>query len=340
MPDRLAQVAADAPRLAQAALAVLQRAYPHKLDHLILDADDRPLPSEIHPVFDGCYDWHSSVHMHWSLLRLCRVAPGLPLRGAIEAHVERHFSADNVARELAYVSAAGRAGFERPYGWAWLLKLQAELDRQAADAHGLPGAARWAEALRPLSGFFAQRFAEFMGRSHYAVRAGTHANSAFAMVLALEYAEAAGDRTLHAAARDAAQRWFGSDTTYPAHYEPSGSDFLSPGLCEAVLMRELLGPAFFAWWERFMPSREGIVRWLTPALVSDRADAQLVHLDGLNLSRAWCLQTLAGALPHHAAEFEIAAQRHWQAAWPHVFGGDFVATHWLLSFALLSLDRG
>jgi len=253
--DRLAQVAADAPRLAQDALAVLQQAYPHRLDHLILDAGDRPLPSEIHPVFDGCYDWHSSVHMHWSLLRLWRTAPELPLQREIEAHVERRFSADNVARELAYAAAPGRAGFERPYGWAWLLKLQSELDRHQAGADGLPGAGRWAEALRPLSGFFALRFAEFIGRSHYPVRAGMHANSAFAMGLALEY-----------------------------------------------------------------------------------ADAQLVHLDGLNLSRAWCLQTLARALPHHAAEFERAAQHHWQAAWPHVFGGDFVATHWLLSFALLSLD--
>jgi hypothetical protein len=335
----LARVAADAPHLAQAALAVLQQAYPHKLDHLILDAGDRPLPSEIHPVFDGCYDWHSSVHMHWSLLRLWRVAPGLPQQREIETHLEGRFSAASVARELAYASAPGRAGFERPYGWAWLLKLQAELDRHEAGADGLPGAARWAEALRPLSGFFAQRLAEFIGRSHYPVRAGTHANSAFAMGLALEYAAAAGDRMLQAAIGEAAQRWFGSDVTYPALYEPSGSDFLSPGLCEAVLMHEVLGPGFPGWWHRFMPSHDGIARWLTPALVSDRADAQLVHLDGLNLSRAWCLRTLAHALPQQAADFELAAQRHWQAAWPHVFGGDFVATHWLLSFALLSLDR-
>jgi len=340
VPDRLAQVTADAPRLAQAALAVLQQAYPHKLDHLIVAAGDRPLPSEIHPVFDGCYDWHSSVHMHWSLLRLCRMAPGMELRRDIEAHLERHFSAANVARELAYASAPGRASFERPYGWAWLLKLQVELDRQSIDADGLRGALRWAEALRPLSGFFSQRLAEFIDQSDYAVRAGTHANSAFAMGLALDHAEAAGERTLHAAITQAAQRWFGADTSYPALYEPSGSDFLSPGLCEAVLMHAVLGPRFSGWWDRFMPSHDAMPCWLTPALVSDRTDAQLVHLDGLNLSRAWCLQTLAGALPQHAAEFALAAQRHWQAAWPHVFGGDFVATHWLLSFALLSLDRG
>jgi hypothetical protein len=276
--------------------------------------------------------------MHWSLLRLCRVAPELPLRHDIEAHFDLHFSAEKVARELAYASAAGRAGFERPYGWAWLLKLQSELDAHAA-AGPLPGAARWAETLRPLSAFFVQRFLAFIGGSHYPVRAGTHASSAFAMRLALDYAAAAGDSALQAAIVETARRWFESDTAYPAHYEPSGSDFLSPGLCEAVLMHKVLGPGFSGWWDRFVPPREGIARWLAPALVGDRADAQLVHLDGLNLSRAWCLQTLARTLPQHAAEFELAAQHHWQAAWPHVFGGDFVATHWLLSFALLSLDR-
>jgi hypothetical protein len=337
---RLAQVAADAPRLARSALQVLRQAYPHKLDHLILDAADRPLPADIHPVFDGCYDWHSSVHMHWSLLRLCRLAPALPDLPDVEAHFARRFTPANVARELAYASAARRAGFERPYGWAWLLKLQTELERQAAGGAALRGTARWSQALRPLADFFAQRLADFVGRSHYPVRAGTHANSAFAMLLALEHARAAGDAALQAALTASAQRWFGADTNYPALYEPSGSDFLSPGLCEAVLMLRVLGAGFADWWDRFAPAREAMARWLDPTPVADRTDAQLVHLDGLNLSRAWCLQALAQALPQHAADFAAAADRHWQAAWPHVFGGDFVATHWLLSFALLSVDEG
>jgi hypothetical protein len=329
-------VADGAPRLAQCALAVLQQRYPHKLDHLILDAADQPLPADIHPVFDGCYDWHSSVHMHWSLLRLCRSVPRLWEMPQIAAHFDAHFSADKVARELAYARAPGRGGFERPYGWAWLLKLQSELNGQATRGEGPPGLSGWARALLPLSVFFAERMAEFLGRSHYPVRAGTHANSAFAMRLALAYASE--DTALRAAIVAAAERWFGRDIDYPATYEPSGSDFLSPGLCEALLMFEVLGPDRLAWWERFMPSGDGIQRWLEPAVVSDRADAQLVHLDGLNLSRAWCLWALASALPRHADGFAAAAERHWQAAWPHVTGGDFVATHWLLSFALLSLD--
>ena len=338
MPERMASVAADAPRLAQCALAVLQQRYPHKLDHLILEASDQPLPGDIHPVFDGCYDWHSSVHMHWSLLRLCRVAPQLRESPAIVVHFDAHFTPDKVARELEYARAPGRDGFERPYGWAWLLKLQVELNRQSASGEGPAGVSGWANALRPLTAFFAHRLAEFLARSRYPVRAGTHANSAFAMRLALDYAT--DDPPLHSAIIGAAQRWFGRDVDYPASYEPSGTDFLSPGLCEALLMLEVLGPGHPDWWSRFTPSRQGLAHWLEPAVVSDRGDAQGVHLDGLNLSRAWCLSALAKVLPRHADEFEAAAERHWQAAWPHVTGGDFVATHWLLSFALLSLELG
>jgi len=331
MNDRFGVVAADAQHLASCALEVIRRAYPHKLDHMILDAADQPLPCDIHPVFDGCYDWHSSVHMHWSLLRLMHIAPALQLRPAIGAHFDRRFTPELVARELAYAAAPGRAGFERPYGWAWLLKLQAELDVHADTA-------AWAQALRPLSKFIAQRLAAFLGASHYPVRAGTHTNSAFAMKLALDYAAVCGDSALHAAIVSAGEKWFGADLAYPAAYEPSGTDFLSPGLCEALLMSEVLGADFPAWWEGFAPPPDGLARWLTPAIVSDRVDAQLVHLDGLNLSRAWCLSALAAALPGHAGEFGAAAERHWDAAWPHITGGDFAATHWLLSFALLSLD--
>jgi hypothetical protein len=275
--------------------------------------------------------------MHWSLLRLRALVPTLACAAEIAARFDAHLRPELVARELAYVLAPGRGGFERPYGWAWLLKLQSELDAQAA-AHA--DAARWGEALRPLSAEVARRLAAFLARSGYPVRAGTHANSAFALTLAREAALAANDAPLLAVVDDTARAWFGLDRAYPVMYEPSGTDFLSPGLCESVLMLRVLGAGFADWWRGFAPAPEALGRWETPAVVSDRCDGQLVHLDGLNLSRAWCLRALAQA-PAGAfddalrARFARAADVHWQAAWPHVTGGDFVATHWLVSFALL-----
>lgn len=316
--------ARDAEAFAACALAAVQTRYPHKLDHLILDAGDLPSPTQIHPVFDGSYDWHSSVHMHWSLLRLMRRVPDLLQREAIEAHFEARLQPTLVAVERAYAANPRRGSFERPYGWAWLLALQAELESPAWPR-------RWADALRPLSTHMAERLAAFLGRSHYPVRAGTHANSAFAMLLARRFGDAALDAAIDAAAR----RWFLADRDYPAPYEPSGADFLSAGLTEALLMLDVLGRGFADWWQRFTPRGEALQAWLAPAVVSDRIDPQLVHLDGLNLSRAWCLAALAEALGD--AALHSAAAAHRAAAWPHVSGGDFAATHWLVSFALLSL---
>jgi Protein of unknown function (DUF2891) len=321
----------DAARFASTALAAIAQRFPHKLDHLILDEHDIATPSALHPVFDGSYDWHSSVHMHWSLLRLLRRQPALPQRERIVAHFDARFVPERVAVERAYASHPQRGSFERPYGWGWLLALQAELD--AAD-DSLPQRAAWAEALRPFSVEVAARLAAFLGRSHYPVRAGTHANSAFAMGLALRF----GDGTLDRAIGDAARRWFGHDRAYPADYEPGGADFLSPGLVEAQLMQALLGEHFADWWAGFVPRDEALDHWLQPARVADRIDPQLVHLDGLNLSRAAALEALAGSMAGPMAErLRAAAQAHREAAWPHVCGGDFAATHWLVSFALLSL---
>lgn len=335
--DLLPQVTLEAPRLAACALQAINTPYPHKLDHLLLNDGDNPLPRDIHPVFDGCYDWHSSVHMHWSLLTLCRLAPSLPQAGAIEAHFGDRFTPGLVERERAYAAQAGRGSFERPYGWAWLLKLQQRLEEPPA----FEGAPQWADAMRPFARDVAVRFAGFLARSHYAVRAGTHANSAFAMLLAWDYAQACGDAALANAIRHASWAWFGQDAHYPAAYEPSGTDFISPGLCEALLMQRVHPQRFAGWWQGFQPGDAGLAAWLRPAVVSDRLDAQLVHLDGLNLSRAWCLAALAAhAEPALAERFADAATAHWRAAWPHVTGGDFVATHWLVSFALIAALEG
>ncbi|MFT3956512.1 MAG: DUF2891 domain-containing protein [Piscinibacter sp.] len=327
----LALTADDAESFADTALAAIAQRFPHKLDHLILDEHDLAAPSALHPVFDGSYDWHSSVHMHWSLLRLLRRHPALPQRARIVAHFDERFEPEHVAVERAYAAHPRRAGFERPYGWGWLLTLQTELD--LPDAR-LPERRRWADALRPFSADVAARLATFLGRSHYPVRAGTHANSAFAMGLARRLRDAQLDRAI----AEAAVRWFGSDRRYPADYEPGGADFLSPGLVEAQLMQALLGEDFTAWWAGFVPTEGALQHWLQPARVADRIDPQLVHLDGLNLSRAAALEALAPAVePALGARLRDAARAHREAAWPHVSGGDFAATHWLVSFALLSL---
>ncbi len=323
MPPR-SLLASDAERFAACALHAVGTRHPHKLDHLILDEDDRPSPTQIHPVFDGSYDWHSSVHMHWSLLRLLRRSPDLPQRDAIVAHLDARLRPELVAVERAYAAHPRRASFERPYGWAWLLALQAELEAP-------PWPRAWADALRPFSADVAVRLATFLGLSHYPVRAGTHGNSAFAMLLARRL----GDAGLDAAIAGAARRWFLADRDYPAHYEPGGADFLSGGLTEALLMAEVLGRDFAGWWRGFAPRGEAMQAWRQPAVVSDRVDPQLVHLDGLNLSRAWCLAGLAGATGDDS--LHTAAEAHRAAAWPHVTNGDFAATHWLVSFALLAL---
>jgi 3-hydroxyisobutyrate dehydrogenase len=325
----------DPPRLdaalasvyALSALRALATAYPYALQHTMHAADDRPRPEEAHPLFHGSWDWHSSVHMQASLVRILRDFPALPERGEIEAVFAARHRPEGIARELAYLQA--HPGFERPYGWAWLLRLQDELD------------ALWparAAALEPLAALVRARWLAHLAQAPHAQRAGVHANSAFAMTLALAHARRRGDDAFASALAAAARRWYGGDRRYPADYEPSANDFLSPGLCAAVLMQQVEGgEGFERWWRDYRPAPSAFARWLAPAAVASRTDGQLVHADGLNLSRAWCLGRLAAALPSERARLEAARRAHLAAALPHVTGGDFVATHWLVSFALLAL---
>jgi hypothetical protein len=325
----------DAQRYARCALDALARPYPHKLDHLIVDADDRPRPADIHPVFSGCYDWHSSVHMHWSLLRLRDRLAGDALRDEIDARFDAHFTPDRMSRECAYASHPARRGFERPYGWAWLLELQAELHAQAPRDGRVR---RWAAALEPFARDIASRLASFLPECPYPVRAGTHANSAFAMILARDYSERSGDAMLRETVDAMACSWFGMDSEYPAHYEPGGADFLSPGLCEALLMSRVLGDSFADWWRAF-DENDALSHWASPAVLGDMTDTQHIHLAGLNLSRAWCLRALSPRLPEsQRAQAMAAADAHEQASTPFVAEGDFVGTHWLVTFALLAAE--
>jgi hypothetical protein len=327
-----------ARRLAAVALENVSREFPYHLAHMVRSADDMQAPRELFPVFFSSYDWHSCVHMHWTLARCLRLGADAVDVAAIDAHFDARLKPSAVERELAYVSASGRAAFERPYGWAWLLKLAAELELLAL-VH--PRAAIWSDALAPLAQHFAQSLIEHLPRADYPVRAGTHGNSAFALLLAHDYAIERQHRALSAAISGRAMAWFSTDRRYPAEYEPSGDDFLSPGLCEALLMARTLPACDFGnWWEAFAPAPAALSRWLVPVRVSDATDAKIVHLHGLNLSRAWCWRVLHPHLPTSLeAPVGAAIDASFAASLPAAIGGDYVGTHWLASFALLALTE-
>jgi hypothetical protein len=321
---------------ARLALAHVRREYPHKLDHVMRDARDVRAPHELHPLFHGSFDWHSCVHGYWLLATVLRHYPELPESVLIRGLFDEQLTAANVAAELAYLQQPLRGGFERPYGWAWLLMLAAELAR-----HRSADGAKWLAALAPLADAFAARLLDFLPVATYPVRVGTHFNTAFALRLAVEYAEGTGDMTLLFACREKAVAWYARDADCQA-WEPGGDDFLSSALIEAECMRVVLAPAEFApWLERFLPrlaSREPATLF-TPAVVSDRSDGKIAHLDGLNLSRAWCWRSIARTFgegdPRRAIALE-AAGTHLSASLPHV-SGDYAGEHWLATFAALAL---
>ncbi|MDB5448562.1 MAG: hypothetical protein JWQ97_3879 [Phenylobacterium sp.] len=325
-----------ASRFARIALGHVEREFPNKLDQVLAGPQDLRAPRALHPIFFGSFDWHSCVHGYWLLASLARRWPAIPEARAIGALFERAFTAEKVEGECAYLRQPGARGFERPYGWAWLLKLQAELL-----AHADP---RWARACQPLADMFVARFQDFLPRAAYPVRSGAHGNTAFALALASDYARAAQDHALLNLLRRTAGDWHLGDRDAPA-WEPSGDDFLSPTLVEAECLRRLLDPAEFrAWLAVFLPrgaAREPATLFV-PARVTDRTDGKIVHLDGLNLSRAWCWREIAAALPETdplRAVAQAAAAEHLAASLPHVTG-DYMGEHWLASFALLALTAG
>lgn len=308
---------------ARVALANVSREYPRRLDHSLTGAGDEMRPRVLHPSFYGSYDWHSAVHMHWLLARILRAHPALPATADIRRRLDADLAAEALQTEFAYFQRPAARTFERPYGWAWLLELQAELHRLEATA--------WTDALRPLARLLASRFGEFISGAPYPIRAGAHGNTAFACVLALDYARTADDESLARAIAEAAHRWYGADHNAPIDYEPSLDDFLSPALIEAVLMGKVLEPSEFdAWWAGYLP--QGIGPLATPPTVSDRTDPKQNHLDGLSLSRAWCLRRLG-------EKYRQAAERHLAAGLPQAVGGGYVGEHWLASFAALALGE-
>ena len=306
-----------AAAFAAAALANVVREYPRHVAHLLTRPGEELSPRKTHPAFYGSYDWHSAVHMHWLLARILRMHPRLQEAQRIPSLFEKHLSPQALAAELAYFESAAGRTFERPYGWAWLLELQAELLRL--------GQARWSDAVQPLAAELARRMARFVSGAPYPIRAGSHGNTAFACLLALDYARTAANHELENEIEAAALRWYRADRDAPLAYEPSLDDFLSPALIEAALMQEVMAPGDFRdWSQTFFSADPSKLRLPT---VADRADPKQSHLDGLALSRAWCLRKLG---------YAETAERHLAAALPHVVGGDYAGEHWLASFVALA----
>ncbi len=328
--------AGAAARFADLALHCVHLEYPNKLAHtLASDADVQP-PRQLTPAFYGCYDWHSSVHGHWLLVRLARGFPQAPFAARARAALAQSLTSANIAAEVAYLQTPGRASFERPYGLAWLLMLAAEL-RQWDD----PQARQWALALQPLERAAADRLRSWLPKLHYPIRVGEHSQTAFAFGLVHDWARVAGDDAMRTLIEQRALAFYGDDRGCPIGYEPSGEDFLSPCLAEADLMRRVLSPADYGkWLQAFLPAipRRSVRRaWLAPGIVTDRSDPKLAHIDGLNLSRAWMLQGIAGGLPpqdRRVPALRSAARAHADAALPAVTGEHYEGGHWLGTFAV------
>lgn len=335
MPHTL--TAEIATRFAGIALSHVTREYPNKLDHVLTGSQDLKSPRALHPIFFGSYDWHSCVHGHWLLARLYRRFPQLSEAGAIRTLLDAQFTGEKVAGEVRYLEQPAARGFERPYGWAWALALQAELLR-----HESAEGRRWAATVAPLAKEFVRRFEAFLPLATYPVRAGAHTNTAFALFLARDYAVAARSSGFAGLCGEAALRWYRADRGCPA-WEPSQDDFLSPTLMEAALMGDVMPKEDFgAWLAAFLPqaARGEPATLFKPATVTDRTDGKIAHLDGLNLSRAWCWRRIVADLPPAdplRARAEAAIDSHLASALEHV-AGDYMGEHWLATFALLALD--
>lgn len=317
------------------------REFPNKPAHLLNSAEDLQLPKQLHPAFFGCYDWHSAVHSHWTLFKLLERGgsedrESEKLSSETSLILNRHLSQEALEVERRYFLEAGRESFERPYGWAWIWKLAADLASSR-----LPEAKKWAANIRPLADLLATRFVDWLHREEYPCRTGTHGNSAFAMDMGLDFSLTCAKPELESAIRNAAIGFFGRDQGATLRLEPSGNDFISPILAEMVLMfRVLPNDSWRGWMDRFLTDPHELMT-LRPVTVSNRSDGQGVHLDGLNLSRAWHLRRLATTFGtvRCAEILQSSACEHWHAGSAHLRSGDFLGEHWLGTFAVLSAPR-
>jgi Protein of unknown function (DUF2891) len=331
-----------AERFAHLALDCVHKEYPNKIAHVLNGDEDVAPPRKLTPAFYGCFDWHSSVHGHWMLVRLARTFPSAGFAAPAKAAVKQSLTAENIAAEVAYLKGKGRAGFERPYGLAWLMQLGQEL-REWDD----PEAKQMAATLKPLEDAAKERLADWLPKLTNPIRIGEHNQTAFSFGLLLDAARSSGDNQFEALLLRKTREFYEADRNCPLKYEPSGEDFLSPCMAEADVMRRVLPPQEFSrWLSTFLPqiSRDGTADWLKPAVSMDPSDPKLAHLDGLNLSRAWMLEGIASALPagdKRLPALRAAAEAHRAKGLAAVTGEHYEGGHWLGSFAVyLVTQRG
>lgn len=324
----------EANRLAELPLNCLQVEYPNKLGQTLNDSTHLRSPKSLHPAFYGCFDWHSSVHGHWSLVSLLKQFPDLGKAGLIREKLMESLSQENIEQEMAYFEMPGNISFERTYGWAWILKLSEELH-----TWNDPMARELEYNLEPLTKFIVASYESFLPKLIYPIRVGEHSNTAFGLSMAWDYAVAVNDVLLMKSVKDAVDRYYTNDEACPMEWEPSGFDFLSPCLEEVNLVRKVYAKeAFKKWLDTFMPQLKDPNFKLEPGKVMDRTDGKLVHLDGLNFSRAWCLYGIAETLPEYV-HLKSIANDHINYSLPNIVDDNYEGTHWLGTFALYSLNK-
>ncbi|TDP59245.1 DUF2891 domain-containing protein [Flavobacterium dankookense] len=325
----------QANHLATLPLKCLQQEYPNKLGQMLIDSTEIQSPKKLHPTFYGCFDWHSSVHGHWSLVYLLKRYPNLANKEQIIQKLKTNLSKENIQVEIDYLNKKHEKSFERTYGWNWLLKLQLELETSNE-----PFAAELAQNLKPLSNIIIERYIEFLPKLLYPVRVGTHSNTAFGLTNAWDYAVFSKNEVLQKSIKENAIRLFQKDENCPFNWEPSGTDFLSPCMEEMALMQRILNKKdFLTWLKKFAPNLfKKDYKWEV-ARVSDRTDGHLVHLDGLNFSRAWNMYYLLNQYPNEFKHLKNLADYHLNFSLPSVVDGNYEGEHWLASFALRAFEE-
>ena len=327
-----------ASHLASLPLKCLQQEYPNKTSHTSAgDSDHLKTPKQQHPAFYGCFDWHSCVHGHWMLVKLLKDFPSLPEAAQIRNAISINITAVNIAQEIKYFGPKLSQSYERTYGWAWLLKLQEELL-----TWNDPDAVRWRNTLQPLCDSVITFWMKYLPKQTYPNRTGVHPNTAFGLVFALDYARSAKNTGFEAAIVKAAKQLYLNDKNAPTAWEPDGTDFLSPSLEEADLMRNVLPKEQFNLWFNNWINKASLLHLTRLPVVSDRTDMQIVHLDGLCLSRSWCMKGIAKQLPANDPRKKLlisSAVKHLNASLPNIASGNYGGEHWLASFAVYALSN-